>query len=331
MLVGAPQPLGPKPPAPAKATWRYVERGRAHDVRVEYAMPSATMRIVELAREGRIEQHLQVHRPWEARVALWLLEARLAQLGEYWRTRTGLPGWTRVLRPVGAPIPDARENEAIRPSSAPLFHHYHDERGGGDRLLAALRDEGAPRYTIVRALLDVENLNLGRIDVLHKAMPDVLSRSAILREQIALTQTGLGKLASLDDYERAFGFGGEKRAARLVEEVVSRVRDGDLDRPMAYAEDSDVYAEFLLRIHDPRLLALHRRFLGAGEEDALLEAGPVIIRKAIQHKRLEVDHREQHLLTILEASLLAREKMRGRKLTRHDPEVRALTRLAYYL
>lgn len=330
MLVGAPSALGPRPPAPARATWRYVERGRTHELRAEYSTREGALLVTELAGAERLEERLAVPQPWEARVALWLLEARLAQLGEYWRARPGAPGWTRVMRPIGAPVPDARENEVIRPEGAPLFHHYHDERGG-DRLLAALRDAAAPRYTVVRAMLDVEDLHIGRIDIVRSGLPDALSRSVVLREQIALTQSGLGKLVTRDEYERAFGQGGEKRAARLVEEVVSRVRDGELDRPYPPVEATDVYAEFLVRIHDPRLLALHRRFLYAGEEDDLLEGGPVVIRKTIQHKRTQVDHREQHLLTILEASLLAREKMQSGKLARGDPEVRALTRLAYYL
>lgn len=316
---------------PSLAAWRYLERGRGHEVRVEYAARDAAMRVVEHAAGGRVEQRLHVAQPWEARVALWLLEGRLALMGEYWRERPGAPGWARVRRPVGAPRPDPRANEVVHPATAPQFHHYHDARGGGDRLLAALREADGARCTVVRALLDVANLHVGRIEVLHVTLPDVLARSVVLREEMSLAQSGLGKLATRDDYARAFGPGSEGRASRLVEEVVARVRDGDLDRAPAPPEESDVYAEFLVRLHDARLLALHRRFLQAGEEDELLAAGPVAIRKAVQHKRGEVDHREQHLLTILEASLLAREKMAGGRLTRGDPEVRALTRLAYYL
>ena len=332
MLVAAPRP--PQPPAPlGGATWRYVDRARTHDLLAVWSERRGELRVVETAPaapDALVEEVVKVARPWEARVARWLLDARLAQLGEYWRSRAGEAGWTRVGRPVGSPTPDPRRNEVVGAAHAPFVHHYHDEHGGGDRLLAALRAVGE-RYVVVRAAVDVPHLDIGRIDVVHAQLPDVLTRSVVLREEIALTQTGMGKLVTRDDYQRAFGHGSERRAARLVDEVLHRVREGALDRPTERVADADEYAEFLETLSDPRLLALHSRFLYPGEEEELLEAGPIEILKSIQAKRTQAAHTEQHLLTILEAALLARERMRGGRLRRGDPEMRALTRLAYYL
>lgn len=313
--------------------WRYLERGRTHEVLAEWREAEGIMRLRETspsAPDARFEEAIRVAKPWEARVALWTIECRLSILGKYWQQRSTDSGWRQLGTPMGAPTPDLRRNSVIDPANAPLVHHYHDPRGGGDLLLAALRGEPS-RYAIVRAKLDVPSLDVGRIDVLHPRLADPVMKSIVMREQLSLTQTGLPKLVTRDDYVRAFGGGGERRAARLVDEVLERVRTNQLDRPALRPEDSDVYAEFLVTLHDPKLRALHKRFLLPGEEPRLLAGGPIAIRKAISEKRAQVEHTAQHLLTILEASLLARERLQGGKLARGDPEVRALTRLAYYL
>jgi hypothetical protein len=84
-------------------------------------------------------------------------------------------------------------------------------------------------------------------------------------------------------------------------------------------------------LDDPRLLALHSRYLTGDTERTILAGGPPAIKRHIAARRVETPHHDQHLLTLLEASLLARERMGSGRLTRWDPEVRALTRLAYYL
>lgn len=329
--------LAPSAAAPAQqqrtAWWRYLERGRTHEVLAEWRQPEGVMRLRETspgAPDARVEEDFRILAPWEARVALWQVECRLHALGSYWQQRSNDVSWRRLVAPVGAPVPDTRRNMVIDPSHAPLVHHYHDEKGGGDKLVAALRGH-ASRFLVLRAQLDVPSLQIGRIDVLHPNLPDPMTRSLVMRERIFMEQTGRRQLVNRDDYVGAFGHGGEHRAARLIDEVVGRVRTGELERPAERLEDSDVYAEFLVTVNDPRLRALHLRFLVGGEEDALLSAGPLAIRKAIMEKRAATGHAAQHLLTILEASLLARERMRNGQLVRSAPEVRALTRLAYYL
>lgn len=320
--------------APPQLAWtRYLEAARTHEVLAEWRASEGTLRLLETSPEApdaRWEETLLVAQPWEARVALWQIECRLSALGAYWQQGSSDLTWLPLAPPAGAPAPDLRRNFVVDPSHAPLVHHYHDVHGGGDTLVAALRAQGQ-RYAVVSAQVDVPSLDIGRIDLRHAHLPGPMMRSLVMREQLALTQAGLPKLVSRDDYARAFGSGGEHRAARLIDEVLRRVRENQLDRPAPRLEDADIYAEFLMTVSDPRLVALHKRFLKPEEEDAILAGGPPAIRKAIAHLRAGVDHRAQHLLTIIEASLLARERMRNGTLVRSDPEVRALTRLAYYL
>lgn len=327
-------PSGSASLSPQEGWWRYVERGRHHEVIARWRVAEGEIVVREsspLVPGLAVEQAQRITQPWEARLALWLLESRLSQLGEYWRERSIARGWLRIGRPVNAPVIDLRANQIVDASLIPVAHHYFDEHGGGDTLIAALKAAQPERFVVIRAEMDVPSLDLGRIDVVHPMLPGPLVRSVVAREQIGLAQAGLPKLVTREDYHRAFGAGGDKRAARLVGAVVDRMRDGQLERPRTVAAVEDVYQEFLGWLSDPRLLALHHRFLVGTEEDEVLAGGPPMIRKLIAAKRAGADHHEQHLLTILEASLLARERLQSGKLDRRDPEVRALTRLAYYL
>ncbi|HUR68150.1 MAG TPA: hypothetical protein VM370_02810 [Candidatus Thermoplasmatota archaeon] len=314
--------------------WRYLECAHAHEVLAEWRAAEGVLLLRETAPgapDARLESALRIAAPWEARVALWQLEARLAALGAYWRQRSSDgAGWRALLRPAGAPEPDMRRNMVIDATLAPLVHHFHDELGRGDHLLAALRSPGE-RFVVIRAQIDVPGLDVGRIDVLHPRLPERMAKSVVMREQLALMEQGLAKVTTRSDYLRAFGDGGDHRAQRVMDAVRARVREGDLARPERSHEAKEEYAEFLILINDPRLRALHKRFLTAKEESELLTQGAAAIAKAIAYKRAFVDHTAQHLLTLLEASLLARERLRTGKLAREDPEVRNLTHLAYYL
>jgi hypothetical protein len=301
---------------------------------VEWREPEGLLRVREAcpaAPDAIYEEGIHAAAQWEARVALWTLEARLASLGAYWRESSTARGWRALAMPLGAAAPDARPNDVLRLADAALLHHYHDARGAGDTVLAALPAQEDARFMVVRAAIDIVALDVSRVDVLHARLPAPIMRSLVARDQLALAQCGLPKLVSRDDYRRAFGDGGDKRVARLVGDLVEQVRPGHRTRPVVRAPDDDVYAEFLVRLSDPRLLALHHRFLDPSEEEWLMREGPITIRRAVSQKRAEVEHSQRHLLTILEASLLARERMQTGELHPSDPEVRALTRLAFYL
>lgn len=332
--LARPTPVPARAAAPPRAWWHYVETGRGHEVLAEWRAADQTLRVRESAPgapDGVHEERARLAEPWEVRVALWTLESRLAMLGAYWRESSNVPGWRRIAMPAGASAPDARPNDVLRHARVGAIHHYHDAHGSGDTLVATMEAKEASRFVLVRAALDVAALELRRVDVVHPRLPASVAASLLLRDQLALAQSGLPKLVSRDDYRRAFGPGGDERVARLVDEMAERVRPGGPERIVVAGRDEQVFAEFLVRLSDPRLLALHRRFLEPAEERELVADGPIAIRRAVAAKRDEVDHRERHLLTILEASLLAHAKMQGGEVRGSDPEVRALTRLAFYL
>ena len=72
-------------------------------------------------------------------------------------------------------------------------------------------------------------------------------------------------------------------------------------------------------MNEPRLLALHARFLPPGEDRRLIEEGELAILRAMRAKREAVPPRERHLVSLLEASLLLRRALMKR--TRVDAEV----------
>lgn len=128
--------LLPSTPAPASAPriawWRYLERGRTHEVLAEWSEDLGLFALRETspaAPDARVEERLPIARPWEARVALWQLECRLAALGGYWKQDATNARWRRLDTPAGAPAPDRRRNLVIEPVGAAVVHHYHDLHG----------------------------------------------------------------------------------------------------------------------------------------------------------------------------------------------------------
>lgn len=323
------------PPAPTRApaaTWaRYVDAARSHEVVATWD----PTRGVHVVREQALREPgpplvdaTPAARAWEAQVARYALESRLALLGTYWRQRAGEPGWTRVGAPAGAMRPDLRAAEVF-PAERGVLMHHHDATGRLDLLVAALRE--GDRFNVVRADVDVPALEVGRIAFLAEGVSAPLMRSLLAREELALAPARMPKLVTREDYATAFGEDAAERALRLLDELVHRAANRQLERPARVVEGGEPMAEFLAALRDPRLLALHARHLEPGEDAALVEGGHVAIHRHVQRLRSKTGHAEQHLLTILEASLVARAAMRSRRLVASDPEVRALTRLAYYL
>lgn len=88
-------------------------------------------------------------------------------------------------------------------------------------------------------------------------------------------------------------------------------------KPSAMMEDLD--ANIVKAMNEPRLLALHGRYLKPGEDAALIQEGELAILRAMRAKRDAVEPTERHLVSLLEASLLLRYALTYRK--RIDPEV----------
>lgn len=321
--------------------WQYLDEARTHAVAAVWhrrrpdgsgdpsraaALLDDRVVVREWAQGSSSEQVFPARAPWEAQLALWTLEARLALLGAYWRRTGGAGGWVKIAPPRGAPIPDLRPAQI---TDRIVLHHYHDPTGRLDELIAAVPHHG--RYQVVRAELELPGLAVGRVRLIHDALVAPLMRSALVHEQVVRIKDHRPKLVTAGDYDRALGWNGARRAAEALEAVEGRVVDRQWERPPPAPPEDDVFAIFLGMLDDPRLLALHTRYLAQGDEDPLLVGGAPAIHRHMATLRAQVPHQEQHLLTLLEASLLARERLRSGQLTRFDPEVRALTRLAYYL
>lgn len=88
----------------------------------------------------------------------------------------------------------------------------------------------------------------------------------------------------------------------------------------------EVTTDYATVLRDPRILALHTKFLQAGEEARLYEGGELAIHQAIRQKRDAAPADARHLVSVLEASLLVRYAMMRR--TKIDPVMGDLLRRA---
>lgn len=88
-------------------------------------------------------------------------------------------------------------------------------------------------------------------------------------------------------------------------------------KPAAMMEE--LPADIVKAMNDPRLVALHARYLQPGEDARLIEEGDLAILRAMRARRETVEPTERHLVSLLEASLLLRRSLIKR--TPLEPEV----------
>lgn len=317
-----------------------MDEPRTHEVRLELLQGEPSYILVrenapgETDPDARLEDRVPLREPWAARLRHWELECQLSMLGRYWRNQVGRPGWSLVGRPAGAPVLDLRGSEPLRRGDGSVVHHLHQGPGERDRILAALRlpSDVAASYQIVSAEIDLGMAEAREIVVLHARLPEGPSRSRLVRGVMDLAARGYRALVTGEDYATAHGAAGARQAAAAWEDALGRIRAGELgEAAPVEREQAATLSEFLHVLNDPRLHALHRRFLTPAEEEALVASNGPAIRRAVAQRRARATHQEQHLLTILEASLLARERIRHKRFRCTDPEVAALRRLAFYL
>lgn len=281
------------------------------------------------------ESAQRITEPWEGQYFLMDLEKRLSLLGRYWRLDVAAQhsGWTPV-KPTDA---FARlDLEAMR--GAPYegrvaFHHYH-QPGAHDALLLSVAHATArgPRHLLAKLSFEFPDAEGGDLRLLHARLPAAVARSVLAREHLSLAAGGHAKLRDGRDVLRVHGRDAPRLAALAYDAALRRVAAGGFGKAQRGREVpvDELYTDYAAALADPRLLALHARFLQPGEEERLLEAGEATIRRFIQRKRQETEERDQHLLTLLQASLLARDGLRATAAV--DPEVAALVRrFAYYL
>lgn len=302
----------------------YVDEARTHSVRV--SLEGRTLTIVESA-VGEVDPAAAVRSTheivdgWELTYHRAELEARLAQLGAYWKSDGG--AWHRV------PVARRIDVEPIRLGQAGLHHYHHPGKVGRTLLTLPARVVGRS----VLAELETEGLEAVDGRLLHASIADGPLRSLIARVHAEATRSGYAKLRAANEFSFLYGDDWQTKLARLVTHSATRLAKGEALVPPApkvvpQAPTAVIVPPELLA--HPRLGEIHACFLAPGEEDDLLLRGEHAIRRAVTLKRKTASAAEQHLLSILEASLLVREGARDHTLVETEI-IDRVHRLEFYL
>lgn len=338
----APVSRGPAPTGMVPARWHYVDEARAHEVHAG-VRPGARAAFVvkESAYQNDdaseiVAQEIPLEAPWEAQLHHWQLESRLAALGRYWKNDAANPGWRALVRPQGAPELDLREVAVSPYRGRIVFHHFHHRAREEECLLVGAPTPSARgrRWLLARAAFRFPEGAEADVALLHAHLPDAPARSVIAREHLLLKEKGFEKLVWAPDYLRAHGADWAHDAGRAFAEVLRRISEGRFGPPAAApsAPEDAIYTDYLHALTDPRLLEIQARFLSPEEQEEALAGGEGAIRRLVARKREGASSDDQLKLTLLEASLLARDQLRPGQRARVDPEVAALVRrFAYYL
>lgn len=328
----------------ALARWHYVDDRRTHEVHAGFRQAEGRQEFVirEMAvgnadAQQVVETRHAIAAAWEARLHHMELESRLALLGSYWRydAQAGGP-WTKV-KSLGAAA-DLRPVQENLLQGEARFYHFHHRTTGEDAILLEVphRVGEAPRGFLARLDFRWPDAETGAVRILAKAVPPVLIRSVLAREHLDLQARGSEKLVFTQDFLRAHRQGWKRDTLEAYQTLLRRISEGRLEKPKpgeALPPPADsTYTDFLASLTDPRVLALHARFLAPGEEAELIRSGEVAIRRAIQQRRHKYPEQDQIYLNVLEASLLARAGLRPGQRAHVDPDVAAMVRrFAYYL
>lgn len=302
-------------------SWRY------EDARGEHVVQAGVVRdalgLGFLAREtapreptGEVLERFELGAWWEATVHRAELETRLAALGAYVERVSR----RRVAPLAGLPLLDTRPAPLAAPPPATDLHCFHDARRDRQTLLVHTR--GA---AILRLRLDGEV----PLDLVHGPLPLTLQRSVLAREHLRLARDGAEKLVHARDLALVLGPDWEEDLLRALRDALRGVAVAKPEGP-ALPVDGVLDGAFARVLLDPRVADVEQRYLAGGERDALVERGEHAVRRAVAAMRLRVPVAEQHLLTVLQASLLARVDAReGRPVAAET--ARVLARLDYYV
>lgn len=342
---GAP-PAVPAPAAPPTglvlARWAYVDEAHRHEVHAG-VRPGAKPAFVvkESAFQNAdptqaFEEVRPIEWPWEAQLYHWQLEGRLSLMGRYWKHDASEPGWRPLVPPQGAPQVDLRPVATDLYRGRVAFHHFHPRKQGDDVLLVSIPTATADgaRHLLARANFRFPHGADADIQLLHAHLPEAPARSLLLREHLALRERAYDKLVWGHDLARAHGDARARELAVAYGDVLQRIHAGSFGavRHARGVVIDPVYTDFVRALTDPRMIELQARYLTHEEEAEALAGGEVAIRRLVTRKRERAPRAEQHMLTLVEASLLARDQLRPGQRARVDPEVAALVRrFAYYL
>lgn len=340
-LPSVPQPA-PPPPGLVVARWTYVDEHHTHEVHagVRPGAPRAFVVKESAFHNDRadevVEQVFPIESPWDAQLYHWKLECRLALLGKYWRHDAQQPGWRALVPPQGLPQIDLREVAVSPYRGRVIFHHFHQRKTKQEALLVALPDVApqGKRYLIATAHFRFPNGADADIDLLHAHLPDGPAGSVIVREHLALKEKQYDKLVWGQDFQFAHGASWAQETGHAYAGILRRVGERAFGgtRSASGVHIDPIYTDYVRALTDPRLLELQAKYLTHEEQETALAGGEPAIRKLIARKRDRAPPEDQVKLTVLEASLLARDQLRPGQRSRMDPEVSALVRrFSYYL
>lgn len=329
-LVGVPRSAGPAAPPCASST--YVDEARTHEVRLYVAGPddARVVHVVESAFGDTDPAAVlcashPVREAWEVRYHKAALEARLGMLGSYWRSDGGL--WMPVpRRPALVDLDAVVVDVGARQAG---IHHFHSTTRP-TRVLLAMAPDLRHADRALLAELQMEALETIDARLLHPALPLGPLRSALADEHLRARDAGYAKLRTPTEFGLVYGPDWKERLTEAIVAGVRRLAAPVEKASAARAEDDGMAIVSHEVLNDPRLLRIHRRFLAPDEEAGLLRDGEHAIRRSIAQKRRSALAQDQHLLSILEASLLVRERLARR--SKVDKElVDRVDRLSYYL
>ena len=331
------------PPGLVVARWTYVDEHHLHEVHAGVRPGDAGSRSAFVIKESAfqneradeiVEQSIPLEAPWEAQLHHWQLECRLATLSRYWRFDAADGQWRSLTPPQGKPDLDLREVLVHPYRGRVVLYHFRDALAGRDKVLLAIPNAGpaGKRYLLASADMEFPDGDDADLQLLHPHLPELPAKSLVVREHMALRNTSWAKLSGPTDFEKAHGpdWGRETSAAYAA--LLRRVSEGDFGsrRKVRDVVIDPLYTDFVRTLADPRLLALQAQFLTPDEQESALAVGEHAIRRLIAQKRASARSDEQHKLSLVEASLVARDQLRpGHSV---DPEVSSLVRrFAFYL
>lgn len=349
----APPRSAPQPPTLARlaaapaglvvARWTYVDEHHLHEVHAGLRPGHEGARAAFVVKESAfqneqsdevVEEIAPLDAPWEAQLHHWQLECRLSTLGRYWRHDTVDGQWRPLTPPQGRPDLDLREVLVHPYRGRIVLYHFRDRAADRDKLLVAIPNASpaGKRYLLATADMTFPNGEDAHLELLHAHLPEAPAKSVIVREHMALRNTSWAKLSSTADFERAHGAAWAREATSAYADILRRISEGRFGSPRKPSDlhFDPVYTDFVRALTDPRLLAMQAQFLSPEEQETALASGEPAIRRLIAQKRTLARPEDQHKLTLVEASLVARDQLRPGQ--RVDPEISALVRrFAFYL
>lgn len=312
------------------ADWSYADEERTHEVRVliRGQAPERQMHVVESAFGDRDPDSMvrSTHRldaEWDARYHTAELEARLGMLAQYWKNEGS--GWTQV--PRRRSIVDLTPLSLDVASRKANVHHFH-HASGGERMVLALASARPDRAVL--AELDLEQLVPKSARLVHARLPPGPLQSLLAVAHLQANQAGYLKVTSPSEFAFLYGPHWKGQIAGAITEGVRRLSARERAAATQATAESSSPVVSMAVLSDPRLRKVHEQFMREDEEQALIDSGEAAIHRAIAWKRKDTPHGEQHLLSLLESSLLIREQLkRGGRV---DADLVAmLDRLAYHL